>query len=1321
MTLDFQGYIQVHSHTGKSNIRLVDCINKTKDLLKTAVKVGYSGIAITDHEVLSAHVEALKITKELKAKEEMPEQFKLILGNEIYLVDSLEDVRDNYQSGKTRFPHFILLACNKEGHRQLRELSSVAWNNSFVTGLMERVPTEKHVLEGILRKNKGNIIATTACLGGELPFYTLKLKQAEEAGDKELINEYKSKIDTFIKWCIDVFGQDRFFIEIQPSYNEEQMYFNRRAISIAAHYGLKYIVATDAHFLRPEDLSIHKAYLNSKDGDRETDSFYASCFLQTVDEIVERLGYENNLTVEQIQTAINNTMLIGQMVEDYDLQQPVSIPRIDLPSFEVRHLFAPAYDKYKYINKMAHSQEDQDRYLIKLIEDGFDEKVPRNTLSKESFHKILARIDMELEELWEITVQLREAMSSYYITVREIINIIWDDCGGNSLVGAGRGSAVGFYINYLLDITQLNPLDYDLPHWRHLHKSRPDFPDIDIDTEGSKRGQILQALKKRFGDRRVLNICTFGTEGSKSAILTACRGLGIDNDTAMNIASLIPFERGQNWTLDECLNGNEEKGRKPVKEFINEVSKHEGLLEVALKIEGLENKRSIHAGGIYIFNNDYVEHNAMMRAPNGQPVTQFSMNDSEYLGCIKYDLLTIEALDKIRETLNLLLEFDKVKWQGSLKETYKNYIHPDVIEYKDAEMWVKMGKGEVIDLFQFNTQIGVETAKKVKPANLHETSIANSLMRLMSEGGETQPVDLYVRHKKEISEWYKEMKSYNLTVEEINVLEKHLLPVSGVADTQEVVMLMSMDEKIAGFDVAKANKLRKGIAKKSEKLNKEAKELFFSEGRSRGTSDNLLNYVWEVQIKRHLGYSFSTLHTLAYSVIALQELNLYTKYDPLFWNTACLTVNSASNEDDDHIENDEEDETKKKNKSTDYGKVAAAIGMMQHHGIKIGLPDINKAVFGFKPDFETNQIVFGLKGINGIGDDIVQSIVLNRPYASFDDFIERMYTTSIIKKSQVIQLIKAGCFDSFGDRFEIMKKFITTVHEPKEKLSMQNLNMLIEFGLIPDQYSLIARYFKFKKYIAKNVVKTIAKPKDKWLLLDDISIQFFNMHFTDQSVVDYQDGKLVISESKFKKEYDKKMEVIKEWLSSQEALELLNKELFNLEWSKHAEGNISKWEMDSLSFYYHEHELAKVNSSKYGIINFNDLHEEPKVIGYYKSRGQERPKYEIVRLAGTVLDKDKNKHTVTLLTVDGVVTVKFYDGAFAHYNKQVSKIKADGKKEILEGSWFTRGNKLLLCGYRRGSQFKPYKYTDSIYSHTVALIKEVCDNGDLILQTERIE
>lgn len=1311
--------IGCHCHTAKgSNIRLIDSTNKTKDLIKTAARMGYSGIAITDHESLSAHVEAIKITKELKKKDEhgnsaIPHDFKLLLGNEIYLLmESLEEVKNNYKSGKTKFPHFILIAKDSIGHRQLRILSSKAWEQSFKTGIMERTPTEKEFLEQVVSEDRGHLIASSACLGSEINIYLLEMKLAEEQEDTTKIVELNHKIHDFIDWCIRTFGIDNFFIEIQPALSEEQIYCNKKLVPIAKQYGLNWIVTTDAHFLRPEDRDIHKAFLNSKDGEREVDDFYEACFIQNLKEIEERLNYLDDVDV---QIAIDNTLRLGDMVEDYDLYKPVSIPRIELPDFKVRHIFKPAYDTYEYIAKMANSEEAQDRYLIKLIEDGFDAKVPRNVLTRESFHKKLYRINVELEELWHISLSLKEAMSAYYVTIREIINIMWDDCGGNSLVGAGRGSAIGFYLTYLLDITQVDPLEYDLPHWRHLHKSRPDFPDIDLDSEGSKRRQIINALKKRFGDRKVLNIATFGTEKSKSAILTACRGLGIDNDIGMHIASFIPFERGANWSISDCLFGNEEEDREPVPDFIREIERFPRLKETVLKIEDLENKRSIHAGGVFIYNEDLIERNALMKAPNGQWITQFSMGDSEYMGGIKYDLLTVEAMDKLRETLNLLLEYNEIEWQGSLKKTYDKYIHPSTLEYSNPDIWNRVAKGEVLDLFQFNTQIGIETTKKVKPENILETSVANSLMRLMSDGGEIQPVDLYVKYKNDISLWYDEMKKFNLSDDEILIMEKHLKKIYGVADTQEVIMIMVMDEGISNFSIQEANLLRKAIAKKNKKAREDAKDLFYRKGTENGASQNLLDYVWDVQIKRQLGYSFSNLHTLVYSIIALQELNLYHKYDPLFWNTACLTVNSASTEEEDIDEQENEDE--KKNKSTNYGKVAAAIGMMQQHRVKIGLPNINKAAFGFKPDFDTREIIYGLKGLVGIGDELATTIVENRPYKTFDDFIERMFKTGLVKKSHMLQLTKAGCFDSFGSRDEIMKQFISAIYDHKDKLNMQNFNKLVENNLIPSEYDTYKRLYKFRKYVTKSVFKT--ENKNKLYLLDKITTDFYYDNFSSDGIVEHHNNYPVISEKAFKKEYDKKMEGIKEWLSSPETLKMVNDKLFELEWESNASGTISKWEMDSLSFYYNEHELTHIDKDKYGIEDFNSLSEDPVIAKYYTKNNQQRPIFKLSLIAGTVLDRNKNKHTVTLLTTEGVITVKYYDGQFAHYNKQVSRTKPDGKKEILEKSWFTRGNKLIIQGYRRGSQFKAHKYFDSNTKHTTMLITKVHEDGTLSTNIER--
>jgi len=1332
-----KGFINGHLHTEFSNGRLIDSINKIKDLLKTAGQLKYSGIAITDHECLSAHVQTLKTASEMKLNGELPKDFKLILGNEIYLVDSVDEVRDNYKSKITKFPHFLLLAKNPEGHALLRKLSSKAWENRFVTGLMERVPISKKEVEEIIGDNKGHLIASTACLGSELAIKCLELYQYEENNDEINIIKIKREIHNFINWCINTFLKDNFFIELQPAFSQEQLIFNKKAVELAKAYELKTIITTDAHFLRPEDLQIHKAFLNSKDEDRETESFYEACFLQTTDEIMERMTYNGNLDREVVIESINNTLLLRDMVEDYDLKRDISVPKIKLPKFELRHLFGRAYDQYSYIEKLAYSEYEQDRYLLKLVEDGFIEKVPRNTLSKEKFHEILARINVEFEELWHISETVNDRVPAYYVTMREIILMIWDDeCGGNSIVGAGRGSAVGFYINYLLDIIQVNPMDYNLPHWRHLHKSRPEMPDIDIDTEAAKRQRILQGLKNMFGYRQVLNICTFKTEKSRSAIHTSCRGLKIDIDVAQHLSQLIPFERGETWSIGDCLYGNEEKDRKPIQEFITEIDKYPRLRETVLKIENLVSGRGIHASGVYVFNEDFTDYNAMMTSPKGQWTTQFSMEDSDYMGGQKYDMLTVEFLDKKRTTIDFLLKDKLMEYKGSLKETYYHYLRPDTLDLTNERVWEVATNSEMIDLFQFNTQVGMETIKKVKPRSVAEMSVANSLMRLMAEQGDEQPSDAYARFRKDISLWYKEMRDFGLTEEEIQVFEKHLKHKYGVADSQESAMLLAMDEKIANFSVKDANGLRKGIAKKKAKVIEEVRRNFYKKGLENGTSENVLNYTWNVQIRRQLGYSFSDLHNIGYTIEALQGIQLYLNYDPIYWNTSVLSVNAASNDEDefevltsDNEEFEPDSTVKSKGKSTDYGKVAYAIGTIRSHGVNVSLPNINNADFGFKPDVKNQQIVFGLKGMIGIGDDAARLVIENRPYTSFEDFLNKNYIKDVdnpnkplLKNSQMVQLIKAGSFDEFGDRVEIMTQFLNLLHEPKKELNMRNFDGLCKADLIPSEYDQIKRHTNFRKYLNEQcVISSVNGKKKVYQLTDEHPKNYFLTHFSEVEHT-YDQNSIKFEEKYFEKAYKKLLEPIKSYISANETLILYNNKLFDELWQKHASGSISKWEMDSLCFYYNEHELANVNKEKYKISSYNEMPEEPIVEQYMIYRNNNtRPKYKLYGIVGTVIHKDKNKHTVTLLTPEGVVIVKYYDGAFAHCNKNISRIRPDGTKETLEKSWFTRGNKLYIQGFRRGSQFRPQKYNDSFSQHTTMLITNVSDDGQLTVLDERIK
>lgn len=1302
-------YFSLHCHTEYSNLRFLDSTNKLKDLINKAISLNLKGVAITDHEALSGWIKAIQIQKKL---EEQGSDFRIFLGDEIYLVDSIEDVRDNYVPKQTKFYHFILIAKDEIGGKQIRQISSQAWENSFYTGKMCRTPIAKHQLETIIGNEKGHIIAQTACIGSELAHWVL--------------NNNPIKCLEFIDWCQDIFLSENFYLEMQPNDCDEQVRVNQTIIKISEQLNIPYIITTDAHYLSADQRDIHTAYLNSREEDsRETGEFYRTCYLMDADEIHQWM--DKQIGADKVDIALNNTYEIADKIEFFDLFCSTIVPDSVVPEFRINHLFKDWYDECPYINKFAYSENDYDKYLLYLIEEGFKEKNSHDVLVKKElrFYDLVHRIEDELSEMWQVTEKLGTSISSYYLTTLDLVNTMWEE--GDSLVGIARGSVTGMYTMYLIGITQINPLPYDLKHWRHISHSKIELSDVDLDSQRNRRPQILSAVKAKRGDNKVLNCCTFKTEGSKSAILTSARGMGIDNDKAQYMAFLIPSTRGITWTIKECLEGNKEEDKEPVYELIRECESHKGLIEMAQMIEGMVCGRSIHASAVYLFNNDYNEHNAMMKAPNGVPITQFNMKDSDYQSGLKEDLLTVKSLDSIRKCMDYLIEYGKIEWQGSLRKTYNKYLHPDVLDYDTPEMWDMVGRGEITDLFQFDSPVGRVAIDKIKPRSLVELATASSVMRLMEKGGEEQPIDTYVRYKNDISQWYNCMRNdYHLTEDEIKIIEKYLLKFHGIGATQEDVMLISMDKEISGFDVKNSNILRKGISKKDKQVQHNMKEKFFTDGLANGASENLLNYVWEQVVGKQLGYSFSINHTTPYACIALQEMNLAYHYPIVYWNAACLSINAAADDESDN------------NKSTQYGKVGVAIAKAQFDGINVIPPLINEAKFGFTPDEKNNRIIFALKAMNGIGDDVAQLIIQNRPYTSMEDFATRMLDTNIIKNAQMIKLIKGGCFSEIHshNKRETMKWYLSKYCvSPVSNLTLSQFNKMVEYNIIPDEYGLAIRMVNFKKYVLAEeglyeewIDPTKLKvPKkgyhDRYFILDDPSQAFFKRYFTEDSIVNVVNGFYVLSEKKFIKEVDKKIEPLREWFVSDNAIETYNKALFDEAWNKYAEGTSEAWSMEALTYYDGDHELKDTPEDTYGIVNFFELSEEPIAYEFYTKyidgKPKKMPKYNISRIAGTVVQADNNHHSIALLTTHGLVNIKFGKGHYAFYNKTISEVGIDGKKKTIENSWLKRGNKLLVSGYRRGEQFIPWIYNDTIYKHRINLIEKINKDGTLELKAER--
>lgn len=1351
----------LHNHSDYSNIRLLDSTNKIKNMILKTSELGSLGFALTDHECLSGHVKYLNLVNELKEENKIPEEFKPVLGNEIYLVDENNMREEITSKGSTKFYHFLLLAKDKIGHRQLRELSSRAWDRMFNYKGLDRVPTYYVDMEEVIGEDRGHIIASTACLGSYFSHLVLKLETTE---DEEEQLDIKYEIDDFIQWCIELFGRDNFFIELQPSNNEDQVMYNKKAVIIAEAYNLKYIVTTDSHYLQKKDRYIHEAYLNSNEdegGGRELADFYSTTYFMPVEEIFEYMSYFDDTIIEN---AIINTNYIVENIENYSLKQKQEIPKTPIPNEEEWYKDEELYSlalEYEYINEL-NQLDKYGKRLINLALEGFKDKI-----KKEDYKESFKRMDLECKEIIGISKAKDEPASAYFTTMVNNINIIWEEA--KCIIPPGRGSAGGFIINYLIGITQVNPLKQgiEMPHFRFISAERPDWPDIDIDISSHKRNKAFNCLRNYYqsfgGD--LVRVCTFGTETSKSAIQTACRGLKINNDIGLLLSSLIPVERGFVWSLSDCYYGNMDKHREAITEFKNIVDSYidKDLLSIALGIEGLINKRSSHACGCVPTNHKITYNNAIMRTPSGELVTQYDLGDTETMGLIKYDFLNTQTSAMIQLTLEMLIKEGHVKWEGSLRKTYDKVLHPDVLmDIKDDEnLWKLLTDGKLISAFQFDSGVGEQAIKLIQPTKFIEAMSANNLMRLMAEEGKESPMITYKKNKQDINLWYKEMRDFGLNEKEISILEKHLLDDYGVCSDQETMMLMTMDEDIANFGVVESNIVRKGVAKKIGAVYEKAHKLFYEWGLKLGSSKKLLDYVWDVQIAKQKGYGFSKIHGVEYTWILVQQLALISKFNPIYWNTAVLLLESGAI-DDSEIEEDD----KTKEKGTKYGEVATAISKLQDKGVVVSLPDINKAELGFTPFESENEIMFGLKGLLKINNETSRMIIENRPYKSLQDFHNRMVEVkrevtlstgkkqmkSLVSSTQTIILIKAGAFDRLENkpREEILEDYLKLLYPFKKEINASNFDNLIELGIVPDDYKIYIRYRNFKTFLEtlpkvveeteKIVKKTgaIKVSKETWIKIDcedgettDYTLNFINEHFIEhmKENVGYkynEEGVMLIAYNTKKQGtilnvYESYMNEFKKWVNSKECLDLYNKLNFNEVKSKYMLGNISSWEMESMSIYYSGHELKNIDTEKYGVVDFNSLPEDPTVIGYTTVRNSDvkYPKFELVRIMGTVLDRDRNKHLVTLLTPTGVVNVKFYSGQFSFYDKTISENTSEGKKVVLEDGWFKRGNKLLVTGFRRGDQFKPKKYSNSIYKHTVQMIERI-EGDNLILRSERV-
>ena len=442
-------YFNCHAHTMYSNIRLLDCINRPDKLIEKAFEMGMSGIAITDHECLSAHMEVNQFMK--KFRQEHPE-FTVALGNEIYLTFDRET--------NQKYWHFILIAKDEIGHKGLRELSTIAWKNSYIDRRMERVPTLKNELAEIMLKYQGHIIATSACMGGELSTNAYNMAIAQEKGDMEAAKYHYGEIQNFMSFVLEIFGDD-FYIECAPSTRKDQIVTNQKLLNIARAYNVPIVVGTDAHFMTEADRPIHKAYLNSKDGEREVDDFYEFARLMTPDECAELLFKSFNANM--VDEIFENSKKLQEKIQWFSLERKQIIPKVPVKVYseqDIQEYLPIDWSFYKHYPTLSYLQVDgnpQEKYWLYECAKNLTDK---NLQDKVEYWQ---RLETEADVIKYIGEQLDDCLFAYFNTFKHYIDVFWE-CG--SIVGPGRGSATGFLSNYLLGITQLDPIRWGLPYWR---------------------------------------------------------------------------------------------------------------------------------------------------------------------------------------------------------------------------------------------------------------------------------------------------------------------------------------------------------------------------------------------------------------------------------------------------------------------------------------------------------------------------------------------------------------------------------------------------------------------------------------------------------------------------------------------------------------------------------------------------------------------------------------------------------------------------------------------------------------------------------------
>ena len=930
-------YVHLHNHTHHS---LLDGLTKVDELVTRVKELGMNAVAMTDHGTLSG---AIEFYKACKANDVKP-----IIGIETYVAARTIHDRDPAKD-KARY-HLILLAMNNVGYQNLMRLSTIA--------NLEGVYYKPRIDHDLLEKYNEGLIASSACLGGEIS-EQLKTGNYEEA--KRIAEWYKG-----------VFG-DRYYLEIQD-HNEypEQQKVNELMLKLGAELGIKCILTSDAHYVRPEDQESHEillcvgtgAYLADQDRMSLTD-FHLH--VTDPEEIIERWGQ----THPEI---ISNTRELADRCQ-VDLEfGKILIPRFTVPK-----------------------GDDEKSYLHRLVWQGLSwryggvAREKRKTLTVEEARATLSPEVIERAE-YELKTMDDMGFNGYFLIVQDFIN--WGKDQG-IIFGPGRGSAAGSIVAYSLKITELDPLLYDLMFERFLNPSRISMPDIDVDIQDTRRDEVIQYCVEKYGTDRVANICTFGKMAARASVRDVARVLQVPYAEADKLSKMIPPPvQGRHIPLKVSIEEDADLKREYES---NPTAKR--IFDYAVRLEGTIRSHGVHAAGVVIAPDDIVKFTPLEMSQKGAVATQYPMGPVEELGLLKMDFLGLSNLTIINNALRII------------KKVYKNDIDINTIPMDDAKTFELLRRADTTGVFQIESAGMKRYLKELGPTEFSDIIAMVALYRPgpMAEiprfiEGKNNPSSVVYLHK---------------------ALEPILKDTYGVMVYQE--QIINLLQLVAGYTPGEADLVRKAIGKKKREIMQAEEPKFIAGCQQQGLTQGQAEKLW-AQIQPFADYSFNKAHAACYGLIAY-----WTAYLKAHYPDAFMAALMTSDEDD-------------------IDRLAIEINECKHMGLTVLPPDVNESYVEFGVVPEQKTVRFGMAAVKGVGTGAVEEILRAREEGKFEsvtDFARRVSTRTVNRKAWE-SLVKAGAFDSLGDRSDILYNMDNILGYASKLQREANTNQADLFGGLGD-------------------------------------------------------------------------------------------------------------------------------------------------------------------------------------------------------------------------------------------------------------------------------